>query len=296
MRSIFAFISSMALVALVCVGFGHAQAAGLTGATSGVTSDSITTGTMGNSGSGSGSASSGQSASVSGSGSVTSGSGSASGSVSGTAHGSESEGSASDEMDTNGSNPASSGTDLSLDLMSDDVASASLDEQSAMMSASSVVSPQDLNRYATATMKRDANISSINASGKQVSLVYRVPARFLGVIPTSLSARTVVGSDGSVAIHYPWYRFLFSVPNAVHADSLKADLQGTLLASVNGRFDPLSLAQIIDQIHAAFADAYSTGSASAGSTSTSGTGTVDDSMASTSTTGADASASGSAGR
>jgi hypothetical protein len=144
------------------------------------------------------------------------------------------------------------GTNGTFSLTQKEAASASVDAESAEMSADAVVGNDDLSRYATSMMKRDPNIVSIDASSDRVVLAYRSSARFLGFIPSNLTARVIVDQDGMVDVSYPWYRFLFSVSNAVNEDDLEASLSGVLAAQGSAGFDAMARARIIERIHAAF--------------------------------------------
>ncbi|HEX8591309.1 MAG TPA: hypothetical protein VF696_00960 [Candidatus Paceibacterota bacterium] len=175
---------------------------------------------------------------------------------------------------------ASGGAAGTLSLTQEQAAATSLDAESAELSAGSVINSQDLSLYVTSVMKRDVKIEEIHADGEHVSITYTLPARFLAVIPTSLTAEATVTADGKIDLDYPWYRFLFAVENG---DDIEARLEGGVreqLARVgtNGSFSAAAEAGLIAAIHAALSGRVDTNA-----------GTVTDDMMGTS---ADLSGSG----
>lgn len=138
----------------------------------------------------------------------------------------------------------------SFSLSKKEASSASIDAESAELSADAVVTSEDLERYATSRMKRDAGIEHIEASSEGVSLAYRQKARFLGFIPASIRATAEVSGDGRVDVDYPWYRFLFSVDNSGNSD-LEARVGEVISgADLSGGLNAHARAQLLDALHA----------------------------------------------
>lgn len=155
-----------------------------------------------------------------------------------------------------------SGTVTSFTLTQEDAASASLDSASASLTASGVVSSEDLSAFATSHMKRDARIENIEVSANEVSLEYRKEARFLGFVPAKLSATANVKSNGDVEVDYPWYRFLFAVEGADEAEAQLETRVAELMTGSSGAFSAAVQAAIIESIHVAFSgDASATADA-----------------------------------
>jgi hypothetical protein len=47
----------------------------------------------------------------------------------------------------------------------------------------------------------------------------KVPARFLGIFPASITAKVMTDAEGSTTVKYPWYAFLFKLAAAVDAQA-----------------------------------------------------------------------------
>ncbi|MBX4209606.1 hypothetical protein KW799_02870, partial [Candidatus Parcubacteria bacterium] len=69
----------------------------------------------------------------------------------------------------------------------------------------SVTSPNDFEAYARSLMMSDENIIKIASNDNQVSVWYREPARFLGVIPMTVTVQAMVDAGGNVTVNYPWW-------------------------------------------------------------------------------------------
>jgi hypothetical protein len=64
----------------------------------------------------------------------------------------------------------------------------------------------DLSAYARSIMRADANIVKIEAGANEVSIWYKEPAKFLGIIPVTLTTKATVSAEGEIEISRPWYR------------------------------------------------------------------------------------------
>ncbi len=90
----------------------------------------------------------------------------------------------------------------------------------------------DLKVYTTSLKNEDKNVSKVEVADNQILLAYRQPAKFLGFIPSNVTAKVMVDAQGNISVNYPWYTFL-SVKND---EKLKADLQMQVAAVLgNGR-------------------------------------------------------------
>lgn len=72
-----------------------------------------------------------------------------------------------------------------------------------------VKSGQDLENFAKGVLLKDENAESIEANEESVKISYKMPARFLGVFRTSITAHVEVLRNGEVNVFLPWYAFLF---------------------------------------------------------------------------------------
>lgn len=179
------------------------------------------------------------------------------------------------DADTSVDSDTDSGTDADangstravgeLRLTQKQAASASLDAESAELSAGSVANSEDLSLYATSMLKRDAAIEEVHADGNRVSLTYNLPARFLGFIPTTISAEATVENTGEVDLDYPWYRFLFAVEGSKDLQARLETRAKEVLAraDASGGFSASSEAELLAALHTAMSgDASATGSLS----------------------------------
>ncbi len=108
----------------------------------------------------------------------------------------------------NGSTSSSTGTTTnanSFSITRRDLAAST----TSYISASNVTTSEDFQAYSRGLMMADENISKIEASDGQVSIWYREPAKFLGVVPVTVSVHASVTADGTVTVAYPWWYELF---------------------------------------------------------------------------------------
>lgn len=122
------------------------------------------------------------------------------------------------------------------------------DTDYAVTDASSVRSSASLESYAAATMHADERLESLEMNGSGMDMRYRKPARFLWIIPASLTARVSVDTDGDATVRYPWYSFLMAT------DESRADLEARIRAEITSIQDSMQVA----------ADAEAAGTASTG--------------------------------
>jgi len=141
----------------------------------------------------------------------------------------------------------------SVTITQREAARASIDAESATLSASSVVSGEDLSLYVTSKLKRDASLQRIDASGDRVQVSYRQDARFLSFLPASVTTQATVTADGDIDVDYPWYRFLFSVDNSNDLEARIEAQVGDLIARVSAvgeaSFDATTEAELIDRLY-----------------------------------------------
>lgn len=130
-------------------------------------------------------------------------------------------------------------------LTKKEAAAASLDAESAELSADAVATGDDLQRFATSRMKRDAGLERIEVSEAEVRVEYRQKARFLWVIPAGIRAAAEASGDGTAEVDYPWYRFLFSVDTTD-----ETVLQARVGEAAGGAtFDAGTKARLINALH-----------------------------------------------
>jgi hypothetical protein len=111
-----------------------------------------------------------------------------------------------------------------------------------------VRSEQDLQNFAKGVLVEDANMEEISLNFEKIKTSYRMPAKFLGILNGSLSARTEVDAEGRVKVQYPWYSFLFK--KSVSAEDLQASLDAEIEAGNEKwlRDNLSSYAEVITQI------------------------------------------------
>jgi hypothetical protein len=110
------------------------------------------------------------------------------------------------------------------------------------MAATNVQSNTDLKAFAATSLRNDDNLSSVGFASDRVEVAYREPARFLGLIPSSVNVDVVAHEDGTVDVNYPWYSFLMtadrssidaSIKNEVGAFMSQNHASATALAHAN---------------------------------------------------------------
>lgn len=130
--------------------------------------------------------------------------------------------------------------------------------ETAPATAAAVATDADLNAYASAAMRADERIEAVTFNEDNVEVRYDVHGRLLGFIPVTMTTQVEVASDGTVAVSYPWYRFLV----ATDAD---ADIESELASQVDSSatFTASAKAALVDEIRAALPEASVSASADA---------------------------------
>jgi len=122
-----------------------------------------------------------------------------------------------------------------------------------------VRSQQDLENFAKGVLLADENVEEVSSDENSVEVRYRVPAKFLGIFSSSVSADVVVlqtfddeTDTDRVKVQFPWFRFLYSVPDEVSKTELEGKLSTELEAelSTNGDVDVSKRARIFQKISA----------------------------------------------
>jgi hypothetical protein len=91
--------------------------------------------------------------------------------------------------------------------------------------AAEVSTEDDFSAYARSIMQADENIIKVESSEAAVSIWYREPAKFLGIIPVMVTTQATVEADGTVAISHPWWYKMFV------KDESAADLEDSLTST-----------------------------------------------------------------
>ncbi|HEU0080645.1 MAG TPA: hypothetical protein VFQ72_01280 [Candidatus Paceibacterota bacterium] len=115
----------------------------------------------------------------------------------------------------------------------------------AYVSATNVSTSDDLRDYSRALMMSDDNVAKIEADDSQVSVWYHEPAKFLGIVPVTVTVRATVDAGGNVDVAYPWWYSLFvkdetqaafeSDLNSTAGTLAKAEATTTLSSSAKAR-------------------------------------------------------------
>ena len=96
----------------------------------------------------------------------------------------------------------------------------------AVSDADFVRSAASLESYASATVRADERLESIEVADGRMDMTYRKEAKFLWLIPVSMTVDVSVSENGEVAVRYPWYAFL------MQTDERRADLEARLAAEI----------------------------------------------------------------
>jgi len=119
-----------------------------------------------------------------------------------------------------------------------------------------VITDDDFAAYEVPMLRKDSNIVSISATDRSVTMVYRLPAHFLGMFHSHVLTQATVGEDGTVAISHPWLSVLYdqgSETDGALRDSIQSQIGDLLNAAAPSGALTLSLkAQMLDRVHEAF--------------------------------------------
>ncbi len=69
----------------------------------------------------------------------------------------------------------------------------------------SVVTPEDLSRYASDVITRDEDVEDVSITEEEVSVSYRKPTKLFGFIPTTIEETVTVDTNGDVQVDRPWW-------------------------------------------------------------------------------------------
>jgi hypothetical protein len=72
-----------------------------------------------------------------------------------------------------------------------------------------VTTSAEFSTYAKSIIANDENVTKIESNSEEVSIWYKEPAKFLGIVPIMVNTQATVKADGTVDIDYPWWYGLF---------------------------------------------------------------------------------------
>ena len=93
----------------------------------------------------------------------------------------------------------------------------------------SVRTDTDVESYAHSVINKDENVTNVTIGSTTVAVSYKVPAKFLGFIPASITINAESDESGNVNISYPWYSFLMKAGSSA---TLKASAEAKAHAAV----------------------------------------------------------------
>jgi hypothetical protein len=132
------------------------------------------------------------------------------------------------------------------------------EKKEARIGAADVQLEEDLVDFAAGILAGDNNITDIGATGKSVSMKYKVPAKLFGIFNSSLEQETTVtfgdGVSGRVKVKFPWTRFFYRVDENVDVENIQSRLQPeiddeVLVDSEATETTPAQQAKLIEVIH-----------------------------------------------
>jgi hypothetical protein len=132
------------------------------------------------------------------------------------------------------------------------------EKKEARIGAADVQLEEDLVDFAAGILAGDNNITDIGATGKSVSMKYKVPAKLFGIFNSSLEQETTVifgdGVSGRVQVKFPWTRFFYRVDENVDVENIQSRLQPeiddeVLVDSEATETTPAQQAKLIEVIH-----------------------------------------------
>jgi len=136
----------------------------------------------------------------------------------------------------------------------DDSDEVEVDHDSALQATTTIENSDEvhnrgqLRSFLNHLVKEDDRIADVQVSSTTIETQYSLPARFLWVIPASISAHVSVGTDGSVTITYPWYAFLFAKHDDEIKDQITQAASSTVGASASTTFSAGTQAHLLNLI------------------------------------------------
>lgn len=123
-----------------------------------------------------------------------------------------------------------------------------------VLSPSEVSSSANFSAYAQSVMASDENLTKIESSGDSVSIWYKEPAKFMGIVPVMVNTEAKVTVDGNVTVDRPWWYSLFVRDS--EADNLETSVSTTAEAIVRSEgaamstFSSSAQARLVNALHA----------------------------------------------
>ncbi|OGZ12038.1 MAG: hypothetical protein A3C93_04535 [Candidatus Lloydbacteria bacterium RIFCSPHIGHO2_02_FULL_54_17] len=115
---------------------------------------------------------------------------------------------------------------------------------------SMVHSQADFEHFVAHKAKNDEDIKEVEVKDGKIKVSYRMPAKFLGFMGTSMNVRARADGEGNVDVSYPWYH-IFMKKN-VSSASLQADIARALAAQRKGVKEGVATTTIEAEVEAAF--------------------------------------------
>lgn len=86
----------------------------------------------------------------------------------------------------------------------------------------SIRSSAGLESYVAASVRDNERLESVAITDGRMDMRYRKDAKFLWVVPSSMTVDVEIANDGDVMVRYPWYSFLMA------SGESRADLEARL--------------------------------------------------------------------
>ena len=100
-----------------------------------------------------------------------------------------------------------------------------------------VKSEQELKNFAKGILLADDQpAETLSLNYEKIKFTHNVPAKFLGIFNSSLTASTEIATDLKVKVKFPWYGFLFS--KSVKAGEFEADITSELTTASTEEVEP----------------------------------------------------------
>ncbi|HEY4494797.1 MAG TPA: hypothetical protein VJC02_01700 [Candidatus Paceibacterota bacterium] len=110
----------------------------------------------------------------------------------------------------------------------------------------------DLNLLTNTIISEDPNISKIDVKDEEITVTYKEPAKFLGIIPTNVSVEARVNNEGKVKVYYPWYSFLTTTNKKDLEGEFNQIVSSITSTSTSSSYTPQIRAKIIAAIYSVF--------------------------------------------
>lgn len=101
----------------------------------------------------------------------------------------------------------------------------------AALTRTEVQTDEDLSNFAATMVINDENIDSVEVDDEEIEVVYKFPAKFLGIFKTNVRAHVIAqsplklqGGESNAVVKFSWFSFLYTMEESLNIQNLKGAL------------------------------------------------------------------------